>query len=440
MCTSFNQRRFMAVDQMIRQTSKIPEGWTFRLFIVCFSAASVGLPIAWISLAKAILFCFSLFYICAGSIRGDLNPTLKRLWTTWSILLILGVFTFSQLWTAADSQVALLVLVKHGKLLEILLLISLIRTTREARIGVIAFILGQTFLLISSWSLAAGISIPWRTATNGDYVVFSSYLDQSIIFASSAAIFWHLRSFALWPKWIGILLALAALVNVLGLLGGRTGHLVALFMISLSFVGAVTKKYRLAAAVVTPLILLAALYLVSGQVQERLSMVIVESQRFESQGDIASSSGWRINAWHRSLQAINESPWIGHGVGSWTIVAKRIEGESAKATFGSSDVSNPHQEYLLWGVELGIGGALLLPLLIVSLIRDASRFEGEIGRSIYSVTGAMAVACLFNSALYDALLGDYFCVGIGLLMALGVRSEVKSGDSVQPIGCVKVVS
>jgi hypothetical protein len=34
------------------------------------------------------------------------------------------------------------------------------------------------------------------------------------------------------------------------------------------------------------------------------------------------------------------------------------------------------------------------------------------------------VACLFNSALYDDLMGDFFCVSLGLLMALGARSMV----------------
>jgi O-antigen ligase len=33
-----------------------------------------------------------------------------------------------------------------------------------------------------------------------------------------------------------------------------------------------------------------------------------------------------------------------------------------------------------------------------------------------------AVVCLFNSTLFDALIGDYFCFQLGLLLALGVFS------------------
>jgi O-antigen ligase len=33
----------------------------------------------------------------------------------------------------------------------------------------------------------------------------------------------------------------------------------------------------------------------------------------------------------------------------------------------------------------------------------------------------LAIACLFNSSLFDALIGEYFCIVIGLLLALGLR-------------------
>ena len=34
---------------------------------------------------------------------------------------------------------------------------------------------------------------------------------------------------------------------------------------------------------------------------------------------------------------------------------------------------------------------------------------------------ALLIACLFNCALYDALIGDFFCVVIGLLLALAAH-------------------
>lgn len=400
--------------------------WSFRLAIVCLTAVSASLPIAWISLAKVLTFIFCMVSLIANHKQSDFS--LKELWTARLILTILLIFSASIFWTSSDQYIAWLALGKHGKLLEILVLISLVRTAHEARIGITAFALGQAFLLLSSWLLVAGVPLPWVGSSMGRYVVFSTYLDQSIIFATTAAIFWHLRSDHLWPRWLAGLLSIAALINVFLLLEGRTGYIVALTVLTLSVMWSMPKRLRLSALIATPVIALCVLYFGSSQVQERLSKIVHESQNYAAQGVNGSSSGWRLNAWHRSVEAIKESPVIGHGAGSWTITVKRLEGSSATKTFGEGRASNPHQEYLLWGVELGIGGTLLLISLMLCLIRDALQFKTSIARATISVVAAMTVACMFNSTLYDALIGDFFCIALGLLIALGVRSKSNSEE------------
>jgi hypothetical protein len=42
-------------------------------------------------------------------------------------------------------------------------------------------------------------------------------------------------------------------------------------------------------------------------------------------------------------------------------------------------------------------------------------------RALQTCVAGLAVACLFNSSLYDALIGDFFCVTLGLLLALGAN-------------------
>ena len=385
---------------------------------------------AWISIAKFLLFVSSLVYLSASQFNKEKNSAFEKLWTPRVVLAIVLAFSISLLWTEVDLEIALVALVKHAKLLEIVLLVVMIRSTREARIGLTAFAAGQTFLLLSSWLLAAGVPIAWATATGrgSEYVVFSNYLDQSIIFATMAAVFWHLSSDRLWPRWLGGLLAGAALVNVFALLIGRTGYLIALVMVSLSVMWAVPKQLRLNALIAAPMLVLAGLYFGSTQVHDNVSRLLRETQSYAIQGKDESSSGWaenssgwRLNAWHRSVQAIQESPWLGHGVGSWPVTVKRLEGDTALITFGA--IRNPHQEYLLWGVELGIGGMLLLLSLMFCMVRDARQFKSSVARASLSVLAAMAIACLFNSALYDGLKGDFFCVALGLLLALGLRTS-----------------
>ena len=405
------------------------EGWSPRLVVACLVAVSVSLPIALISIAKLLLFVFALGYLGRAYWRGEVERAFTGLWTAPAILIICAAFSLSLLWTSANLPDALTILIKHLKLLEILLLAVLVRTARDARIAITAFALGQAVYIASAWLLVAGLPLPWGKWGERPYAVFSSYLDQSIIFASSAAVIWHLYATLHWPRWLAGAIAAAALSIVLLFLEGRTGYLVALSMIALMILWTVPKRWRLIAMLIVPAALIAGLFLGSSTFNERVGKVMNESQAYSQKGEVETSSGWRLNAWHRSLQAIAERPLLGHGVGSFTATVKRLEGSTADKTFGTGNSSNPHQEFLLWGVELGVLGPLLLIGLICSLYRDIRHFAAPLARSTLSVLVAMTIACLLNSALYDGLIGDFFVVSLGLLMALGIRTREVQGKA-----------
>lgn len=407
---------------MVEATAK---AWNVRLVVVCLAALSVSLPIAWISLAKVLLFVLGMVYLVASHWTGRRDTALPRLWTTYAILALLIASALSLLWTEADLESALYSYVKHAKLMGILLMVAFIRTLREARTALKFFAGGQVFLLLSSWLMFLGVPIPWVGDVATKYVVFSTYLDQSIMFAAAAAVFWHMRNEGLWPQWLGTISALLALTNALLLLEGRTGYLVALTSLSLGLMWAMPKRFRMATMVLTPAVALLVLSLVSAQVHERITKIISEGVNYSQsqQVAVADSAGWRLNAWRRSLQAMDDAPLRGHGVGAWTPAVKQFEdGQRATQLFGEGNHSNPHQEYLLWGVELGIGGLVLLLGMMLCVARDAMQFPDSTQRATLSVLAALAVACLFNSTLYDDWIGDFFCISLGLLIAAGARS------------------
>lgn len=398
----------------------------FRMAIVLLVAASVSLPIAWISLAKVLLFVSGLGYVIAAQFQPERTSNLRGLATPPVLLLIVFVFALSLLWTEVDTEFALQIFIKHAKLLGIALLIFLIRSEREARIAVWVFISLQIFVLISSWLLAAGVTLPWvfndQSATVSKYVVFAeSYLDQSIMLACTAAIVWHLSVDGQWLRWAAALVAIAAMLNIFFLLPGRTGYVVAASLAALAALWALNKRAKLIAVVAMPLVIAFGVYFSSGQLHERVTLVVQETQRYSDQAETQTSSGWRLNAWQKSIQAIVEKPWNGYGVGSWAPAVKRLQGASATEVFGSSNASNPHQEYLLWGVETGVGGVLLLLVFFLAVARDAQRFPVGTQRATLSVALAIAIACCFNSSLFDDLMGDFLYVSLGLMMALGVN-------------------
>ena len=396
---------------------------SFQTLIIIFIGVSVSLPIAWGSLAKILLFASGLFLLVSLSFRSSRIIWFSNAWSPKIIWITLTVFSMSLFWTESLTSIGVWALVKHAKLLEVLLLVLLIQSVGDAKTGISALMLGQSFLLLSSWLLAFGVPIPWTLDPAGKYVVFSSYLDQSIMFASMAAVAWHLRNEGLWPKWVSTLFTVAALLNVFFLLEGRTGHVVGVVVFSLIVMWSVPKPYRYIAFGITSVLLSLVLYVYSLAFNTRLSGVVTESQQYAQKSDIQTSAGWRLNAWHRSLEAIQEKPLLGHGIGSWALTVKRFEGEKGTSVFGESNSSNPHQEYLLWSVELGVVGLLLFLLLLFSIAKDALLYTTPIQRSIFSVAAVLAVACLFNSVLYDDLIGDYFCVTLGLLMAYGIQTR-----------------
>jgi O-antigen ligase len=395
--------------------------WNFRLGVVCFAALAVSFPVAWVSLSKLLLFLSGVGYIITGWVLGRARQSWKDLRSVKVILLIVFSFSASLLWTPVDLDFAQMALVKHAKLLTVILLIVLIQSSAEARVAMTVFALGQLSLLVFTLLLAWGAQLPWESKFRGDNVVFSSYLDQSTMLASSAAIFWYLRHRIALPAWVGAAIASTLLATALFLLEGRTAYIIAIVSFSLALMWKLPKHLRLMAIIVVPLVVSLGLYVLAPPVKERVDHIVSGTQAYVNPNPAYTSEGWRLNAWHRSLQAIADSPVVGHGVGSWALSVRPHEGDSYAKRFGKGNSSNPHQELLLWGVELGLWGIALFVALFVALALDAKRFSDTQSRIALSMIAALAIACMFNSMLYDALIGDYFCVALGLCMALGLQ-------------------
>ncbi|GAB4398447.1 MAG: hypothetical protein OHK0048_10220 [Rhodoferax sp.] len=427
-------------------------GQRWRVGVACLAALATSLPMAWVSLAKALTLLTALLGVGAKLLRGRASHPpqwlqgLDGLWTPRALGLALLALAASATYSPAPPEVMALAWVKHAKLLLIVVMIFLLQRLSDARKALWFFVAGQGVFVISAWAMVAGWTPPWANPGAGmqgatRYAVYSTYLDQSMILATAAAVLWHLRAQLGVARPVAIALAALALADVLWVLQGRSGYAVALVLLALALGWALPVRWRWPAMLGLPVLMLGLLAMTSSTLEQRVQQVWTEARAYlgavgtaqpgpklaSTPADDAraalTSSGFRLHAWRRSLQAIQQAPWHGHGLGAWTLTVKRIEGANADAVFGPGASSNPHQEYLLWGVTLGWPGLALLSALGVALVRDARRFEPATQRALLSVTAAAAVAALFNSALYDALVGDFFCVTLGLVLALGLRQR-----------------
>ena len=123
------------------------------------------------------------------------------------------------------------------------------------------------------------------------------------------------------------------------------------------------------------------------------------------------------------MEAIAQKPLAGTGVGSWATTYNKIERLKNPDVKVLDVGSNQHQEFLLWGVQLGVAGVVLLLAFVVAVMLDFLKMDSPIARAGQSVLAALVVSCLFNSSLYDAYIGDFFCLSLGVLLAYGIRSR-----------------
>jgi len=395
-------------------------------------AVSVSLPMGFISASKILLVCVGIAVFWGCKPRPLRWQTKRPSVNTWIYLACLAILV-SGLWAQAPYALMWKSMSHHSTLLLIPLLYFLVETRNEAHAALRAYVLGQLIVVTSSWALFAGVSIPWQTADIGNagnrFAAFSSYLDQSIMASLCVAIIWHGRA-ALATGWRrhGVVPAcLAALGCVFFLLPGRTGQLIGLAMLSLWVMWLLPVRVRVA-AFCAPVAIAAALFVFSKPVHDRFDTSWAEAHAY-IQGDARPTSiGFRLEAWRSALVSIREHPLAGTGAGSWGHQYDAIQSAAGRPNENPTD-GNPHQEFLLWGVELGLGGIVLLLGILGSIFQLSLRMEVAARRATQSALLATVIACLFNCALYDALIGDYLCVTLALCLAAGLKPDAK--DSVQ---------
>ncbi len=386
--------------------------------------AFLPLSIAGVAVFKLICLLTGLAVLLTCLAQGKTAAHLRNAPTVIA-LLMLAALTLSLSYTSVPLTEAVSALTKYGKLLLLPAIAVLIRSRQQAVVALSIYFLAQSFGIITSWMLYFGIPLAGISAAPGTITVaFSSSLDQAIMAAGFTALAWHLRKDIplRYGDPVALVLISLTILNVLIVLPGRTGHICLLAVLSMLVWWAVPRHYRLLALLMPILIFVLALQS-SPRFNERYSQVLVEVDTYQKNGGVAqSSSGDRLNYWKRSIQAIAQQPLHGHGVGTWQQQYLNLENNPAlRNTF---TVRNPHQEYLFWGVQLGIPGILLLLAWMLSFMLSTRNFTIDPQRATLSLLVVFMIACGLNSALFDGFLGDYFCTLFALMLVLGHRSKM----------------
>jgi O-antigen ligase len=305
-------------------------------------------------------------------------------------------------------------LLKYIDLLLIPAFMAFFRDEATRRAGIRAFCIAALASLLVSYAAHTGLltGSEFLSRDTINPTGFKQSITHNIILAYAAFIF-ALLAFAekttVW-RTVFAIAALLAVHNVVFMVFGRTGYVV---VGALLFYLALANFRRRALFAVTILIpaTFALAYLTSDTFHRRIDAVTSETANWHRGEPSDTSVGLRLEWYANSLKLISEHPLLGTGTGSFPgVYARAVEGTGMVAT------TNPHNEYLLIMIQIGIAGIVCLLFLFWRQWQFAAklpdRFYCHLGRGLVIT---FSIGCLFNSLLIDHTEGLLFAWLTGLI-------------------------
>lgn len=169
------------------------------------------------------------------------------------------------------------------------------------------------------------------------------------------------------------------------------------------------------------LVTLFAAWQLSPVARERAE-VTIQSVRDFYNGQMGSGQGNRLQFIKITGEMILEKPIIGHGIGSWLEqYPERALRAGADETHG---MSTPHNDYLLYGAELGIVGVIGLLSIYMAIAIQGIRQIPRHGLGLFLISVTFFVGSMFNALLRD------WKFGMPMMILLAIAYRGSSDDVV----------
>ena len=301
-------------------------------------------------------------------------------------------------------------LLDTGHFLLIPLFIILFQEEKIRQYALWGFMSALLLTLLLSYLLWLNLlpaSAIWK-GTSADPVIFHLRITHNLLMAFGAFLFslYALRPAPLPRRILLALFAILALVNVLFMVQGRTGQVVALMLAAFFFWNLGARRGLIIPAFAVILLFTFAAFLPASSLHQRFSLAAAEFSAWQpgTPSSEDSSVGMRMEFYKNSLEIIRKNPFFGAGTGGFT----KAYAAQIKDT-GMVTSENPHNEYLMVTVQLGIIGLGLFLLLffrqwrLAVLLPDA--FEKAAARGLVLT---IVVASMVSSTLIDHTEGLFY--------------------------------
>lgn len=306
----------------------------------------------------------------------------------------------------------------YSRLLYVPLIITLLQEERWRRRAWGA-LLGGMLITLAAYLLDIWFEVPgtgsYGTHTAG-YGVFYHHIAQGMMLSFLGAYALHRSlqsgvSGVVRSGWGAV--ALATLAGLIAVGVSRTGQvsvLVAYFLVLLMHL---PKRMRLPGLVLSMLVA-GLMVLGSARMQERFALAFKETSSFEQDGE-HTSVGARLKAWQFSVQLFEQSPWIGHGIGSYRPLAYQHFAQSPICKLGVCE--QPHNQFILTAVETGALGLLALAAFLVAPLVNHARPGSPAAALTLPFIAVFVVTACFDSSLKIQAQSFFTVTTLALLMA-----------------------
>ncbi len=403
------------------------------LFCVSFSTALTNV---------FVIFGYLAFIVAAATsqpLRGVLRQP-KLMMPGLLALSLLGLYLLGSTWTIAPHADLVTALKKYTRLLILPMVIALAWRDERLPRRALAWCLAGIGVLVAAIYLTSVGMMPrsslgwWRvSADTQDAFVFRNHVTIGILlaFASSAGVL--IASYA--RQWKQRLPAIAgavlAALPIMFLSQGRTGYLVlCIGLLTVFLLRVRLTPLRVAAALAAIALMAVGVYESSPNVKSRTDAMVNEIRNDEVQ----SPNGLRVSFIEEGMRMFASHPVIGLGTGGF---AAAYAPTAAKNWPPGSPMAvsrhQPHSEFMLAAVQLGIVGLAVYFAMLGSLAlaasgkgrKDCSDFARDILVLLLTI---YIVASSFNSLLWDTTEAHWFLLLSGCLYVAARRRRALVQD------------
>ncbi len=384
-----------------------------QIYLIIFACFSIALPTAFMSLSMGL---FVIVWALSGNYQKKFQLIMSHpaaiVSIAFFILYGIGMFYSSASWEMRTTW-----WLKYHKLLYIPLIISVLTLEKYRSLALKAFLAGMIMVLAISYLKWLGV-VPHKDIGQG-YFVFKGRIAHNIFMAFTMYLTLRLAvNSSDLKRWIWIGVSLLAALNVIFLVNGRSGQII----MSVLFVWFCWetwgwKSIRWLTALMVAITIIA---LLSDELPKNRLMEIKQEILSHQPDQALTSSGLRLEFYKNTLTLIQKNTIFGGGTGSFEINYRHLA-ESQNTL--STHVTNPHNEFLLTGQELGVFGFLfligffLIPWRLTYLFESNGKYRYIQGYAFRGLTLTIVVGSMFNSLLLDAGEGKFYCVLAGVLMS-----------------------